>query len=250
MLHRDLDVVEADLFEQPDLVDRRLDQCLWHRRPVLVEEVLVERSGVHPHPDRHPGVERRRRHRLDVLRLRMLPGLSRSPGDPGLERRQRQPVLEVDVGDDGHRRPGHDLGEPLGGVDVVAGDANDVGTGSLEGVDLSQRPVDVGGLGGGHRLDRDRGPSPDGDIADLHWAALPASDHEVNRRSRAGVSAGKPDRVDQIEYHADQPDKGDQRDHHRRHRGELADIRYPPAHLLVQRHRRSARRRAGRAAVR
>ena len=92
--------------------------------------------------------------------LRMLPGLSRSPCDARLHRRERELVLEVDVGDDRHRRAGDDLRQALGRGLLVAGAAHDVAAGGGERVDLGQRAVDVGGLRGGHRLHRDRRRRP------------------------------------------------------------------------------------------
>jgi hypothetical protein len=62
----------------------------------------------------------------------------------------------VDVGHERHRRARHDAGEPLGRFDLVAGAADDVGPRCVEGVDLRQGAVDVGGLRDRHRLHGDR----------------------------------------------------------------------------------------------
>jgi hypothetical protein len=68
--------------------------------------------------------------------LRMLPGFKRR--------------LEVEVGDDGHRGSGHYLGQAFGGLGRVAGDPDDVGPGSAEGVDLGEGAVHIVGLGRRH----------------------------------------------------------------------------------------------------
>ena len=44
----------------------------------------------------------------------------------------------MNVGDDRDRYPRADLGQTLSRLDVVAGDPNDVGAGSLEGVNLGR----------------------------------------------------------------------------------------------------------------
>ncbi len=94
--------------------------------------------------------------------LRRLPGLSRSPWTPASRAARAILWMEVDVGDDGHRRSGHDAGQTLGGRFLVAGAAHDVGTRRGQGVDLRQGPVGVGRLGGRHRLHRDGSPVPHG----------------------------------------------------------------------------------------
>jgi hypothetical protein len=73
--------------------------------------------------------------------------------DACLDGGESQPILIVDVGDDRDRASGHDLGETLGGLDVVAGDANDVGTSPSEGIDLGEGAVDIRCFRSGHRLD-------------------------------------------------------------------------------------------------
>jgi hypothetical protein len=178
VLDRDLDVGEVDVLEVADLLQRRLDQGLGDRRPVTLEQVLVEGTGVDAHPDRDAPLTRLAGHGLDVLLLADVAGVEAQPLHPRLHRRQGELVLEVDVGDDRHRRAGDDLGQALGGFDVVAGDADDVGSGPAQGVDLGEGAVDVGGLGGGHRLDRDRGAAAHGDIADVDLSGFLAGDHK------------------------------------------------------------------------
>ena len=103
---------------------------------------------------------------LDVLGLADVAGVEAQRLHAGFHRAERELVLEVDVGDDRHRRTGHDLREAFGGFLFVARAAHDVATGGRECVDLRERAVDVGGLRGGHRLDRDRRVAADGNGAD------------------------------------------------------------------------------------
>ena len=57
--------------------------------------------------------------------------------------------------------------QPLGRGFLVAGAAHDVAPGGGERVDLRERAVDVGGLGGGHRLHRHRRGSAHRDVTDV-----------------------------------------------------------------------------------
>ena len=97
--------------------------------------------------------------------------------DAGLHRSQSKSVLIVDVGDDRNRRPGHDLGQPLGGLDLVAGDPDNVSSGSGEGVNLSQGPIDIGRFGRGHRLHGDGSTTPNGDATDTQLSSFATFDH-------------------------------------------------------------------------
>ena len=76
-----------------------------------------------------PSVPALRGHRLDVLGLADVARIQPQALDSGIQRGQRHAVLVVDVGHDRHGRAGNDLGQPLRGLDLVAGTAHDVGTG-------------------------------------------------------------------------------------------------------------------------
>ena len=82
----------------------------------------------------------------------------------------------VDIGDDGHRGAGHDPGQPFGGLDLVAGAADDVGTSHSQLVNLLEGAVDVCGSGDRHRLDADR--------------RMPANSHVTNH-DLAGRAPGE-----------------------------------------------------------
>jgi hypothetical protein len=68
----------------------------------------------------------------------------------GFECGESHLVLVVDVGDDRNGRTRNDLRQTFGGFDLVAGTAHDVAASCGECVDLLQRALDVGSLGGGH----------------------------------------------------------------------------------------------------
>ncbi len=92
--------------------------------------------------------------------------------DTGLHGGEGQPVLIVNVSDDRNGAAGDDLGEALGRLDVVAGDANDICTRTRQGVDLGEGSIYVGSLGSGHRLDRDWSAATNGNITDVELARL------------------------------------------------------------------------------
>ena len=152
-LDRDLDQVEADLVEVGDLLLRRLDHRLGRDRRRASS--YSAGSSEPPLTPMRIGTWRSRAsvgHGLDVLGLADVAGVEAQALHAGLHRRQRHPVLVVDVGDDRHRRAGHDLGQPLGGLGLVARATDDVAAGRGQGVDLLQRALDVGRLGDRHRL--------------------------------------------------------------------------------------------------
>ena len=128
-LDRDLHVVEVDLFEVGDLHPRRLDERLGGGAAEALVEIRVQRSGVHADADRDAAVLGLGRDELDLLRLAQVARVEAQALHAGLERGERHLEVEVDVGDDRHRRAGHDVGQPLGGLLLVAGAAHDVGAG-------------------------------------------------------------------------------------------------------------------------
>ena len=104
-------------------------------------------------------------HLLDLGLLAQVPGVEAQALDARLQGGERHLVVEVDVGDDRDRRAGHDVGQALGGLLLVAGAAHDVGAGGGQRVDLGQGAFHVGGLRRRHRLHRDRGVAAHGHAA-------------------------------------------------------------------------------------
>jgi hypothetical protein len=94
----------------------------------------------------------------------------------GVDRLERQRVVEVDVGDDRDRRLAHD---PLQGSHVVLARhraAHQVAARLRDRADLTHRCVVVGGLRLGHRLDGDRRAA----------AYLHAADVDLSPRGHGG----------------------------------------------------------------
>ena len=171
-LHRDLHVGETDLLEQRQLAGGAGHQRLGRGAAVALVERRVEAAGVDPDADRQAPVLRLPGHRADVVGLADVARVEAQARHPGLHGGQGQLVLEVDVGDEGDGRAGDDLGQPLGRLLLVAGAAHDVGPRRRQGVDLGQGPVDVGRLGGGHRLDGDGRVAAHGHGADVDLPGL------------------------------------------------------------------------------
>ena len=155
----------------------------------------MQGSGVDPDADGHPAVLRLRGHLLDLDLLAEVAGVEPEALHAGLERGQGHLVVEVDVGDDRHRRAGHDPGQALGGRLLVAGAPHQVGTGGGQGVDLGEGGLGIGRLGGGHRLHGDRGATADRHVAHVDLAGGPPfgggpgrSSHGPHARAATGPS--------------------------------------------------------------
>ena len=178
--------VQADVFEQPDLVHRLLDDGLGRRTAVLRDHVLLERACVGTDADGHAerrGLPADQRHLVVLLDVA---GVDPDPLAPGFERGQRVLPLEVDVGDDRDRRFARDHWERLDVVGIGNRDADDVAAARRQRRDLLQRRVEIGGLRRAHRLDADRRVAADGNGADVDLLGLPALDHTI-KCSGAGM---------------------------------------------------------------
>ena len=149
--------VEVDLFEVGELESRRLDQRLGRGAAEALVDVGVQasRRSRRCGSARH-GRAPRAATSLISSGLRRLPGLRRSPWTPASSAASAISTWKWMSATIGHRRARDDLGQSLGGGLFVAGAAHDVRAVRGERVDLLERPFDVGRLGRGHRLHRDR----------------------------------------------------------------------------------------------
>ena len=173
VLDADLDVAEAVLLEQRRLPQRGLDQRLGRGLAVLLHEPLVQRAGVDADADRDAGVARGLGDLLDpAVELLDVAGVDAHGGASGIDRGEDVLRLEVDVGDHRDLAVLGDLGQRVGVLLPRAGDPDDVAAGRGQLGDLLQRGVDVVGLGGAHRLHRDRVVAADADVADHELTGL------------------------------------------------------------------------------
>ena len=165
VLDADLDIAETVIFEQRRLPERRFDECLRGGLAVLLQNSLIQGAGVDPDADRDACRARGLGHLsdpavklFDVPRIHPHRGATRINGGEDVFR------LEVDVGDYRDLALARDLSECVGILLSRAGHPDDVATGRGQFGDLLQRRVDVMGLGGAHRLHRDREVTADADI--------------------------------------------------------------------------------------
>ena len=182
--------LEADLLEVGQLHPGRLHQRLGRGPSVALVEIGMQRPGVDPDADGHTPVLGLGGHLLDLRLLAEIAGVEPQPLDAGRQRPERHLVVEVDVGDDRHRRAGHDVGQSLGRLLLVARAAHDVGTGRGQGVDLAEGALDVGRLGRGHGLDGDGGVTPHGHRSDADLPGEPARGVRPVRAHWKGLAMG------------------------------------------------------------
>jgi hypothetical protein len=185
MLHRDLEIAVSVLFEQRALPQRGLDQRGRCRLAVLGQQPLVQRSRVHPDPDRYAGGRRGPGdpgdlvvERPDVARVHPHTGTAR------VDRGVHVPGLEVDVRDHRQRRTRRDRGQRVGVVLRRYGDPYDLAARRGQFGDLLQRRVHVGGRGCRHRLHRHRRTAADRHGTNHHLPRLPPDDRNARHPQR------------------------------------------------------------------
>jgi hypothetical protein len=178
VLDRDLDVAEAVLLEEADLVQSALDESLGGRPSVLLDQLLVERSRVHADTDRDLLLARRICNLFDVLGVAHVARIQAQTVDAGVDSHQCQPNGEMDVGDDRHATLLHDRRQGFGIALVGHRDADDVGALCGKRMDLDERGIYIIGLGRRHRLDRYRRIAADGYRPDVYAASLPTFVHQ------------------------------------------------------------------------
>jgi hypothetical protein len=167
-LDRDLEVAVVELFEQPDLLQRRLDQrlglvCLRERG-----EMLRQRSRVRADAHRDPLRLGRPYDLLDLLRAADVAGVDADGRDPGVDRAQREARVEMDVRDHRDRREADDARQRVGVLRLRNGHPDDLAARARERGDLGRRRFHVVCLRQRHRLHDRRGPTPDLDAADAN----------------------------------------------------------------------------------
>jgi hypothetical protein len=106
--------------------------------------------------------------------------------NPGLDGFHGALEMEMDVGDDGDADLGDDFLEGGGVFFLRDGDADEVGAGGGELVDLGDAFIDFVGVTGGHGLDGDGGVAADGDetvglVPEYNFPRLSAANHQLLR---------------------------------------------------------------------
>ncbi len=137
-------------------------------------QVLGQRAGVDADAQRRAALLGQRDHLGDLLRAADVPGVQPDAVRAGLDRLQRERVVEVDVGDHRDRRLRDDALQRLGVLLARDRHAHDVRAGVGDGADLVHRRGQVRGLGLRHRLHRHGRAAADRDRADVD---LPLGGH-------------------------------------------------------------------------
>src|SRR3989304_4426676 len=122
------------------------------------------------------GVWRSRAARTPLSSLPARPDIARIEAQavhPLLERLERQPVVEVDVSNEGDADLGANRAPDGRGLPTGAGEPHHLTARRLQGPDLIDGGLDVAGIGLGHGLDRDRRVPADLERAHLDLPRLP-----------------------------------------------------------------------------
>ena len=155
-----LHIGEADIFEGMDGIQSRFTQGFRRRISVLRQQFPLQRATVHPDPQRNVPLTHCLHDFLDLPPSADVAGV-----DPDaihdLRRFERQPVIEMNVGDQRDRDLGSDGRERRGGFRRIHRDANNLAADLLKFVDLSDRGLYVGSVGRRHGLDDDRRAATD-----------------------------------------------------------------------------------------
>ncbi len=109
-LQRNNDVLEPLVLEQPHVAPRALHHRLGRRVAILSQQVAFQRARVHADANRQPPLTGRIDHGPHPLRLADIARIQSQLRHSRLRRRDRQPVVEVDIGDHGYGRIPHQLG--------------------------------------------------------------------------------------------------------------------------------------------
>ena len=117
-------------------------------------------AGVDADADRDAALLRLRDDRLHLLGVADVAGVEAQAVEAGVDRGQRPAVVEVDVGDQRHRRLAHDLRQRVRGLLVGHGDAHDLAAELRELVDLAHGRGDVRRVGAASSTARRSGASP------------------------------------------------------------------------------------------
>ena len=129
--------------------------------PVLLKESFFEGAGIHPHPDRDPSVLCAVDDRAHLFLSSDISGIDADLIRPLFHRKNRHPVVEVDIRYEGERDLPSDLSEGERRLPVRYSEADDLTARSLQSSDLLDAPLYILCLCIAHGLNGDRISSPD-----------------------------------------------------------------------------------------
>ena len=160
-MHADLELEEVVVLEDLGVVERALDHRLGAGLAVFLQQLALQRAGIDADAHRAAMVLGRLDHFAHALGRADIAGIDAQASGAVLGGLDRALIVEMDVGDDRHLHLADDMLQRRRRFLVGARDADDIGAGPLEGLDLLDRRLDVMGQRVGHRLDGDRGIAAD-----------------------------------------------------------------------------------------
>ena len=171
-LARDLELEEIVVLEDLGVVERALDHRLGAGLAVFLQEIAFERAGIDADPHRAAVVLGRLDDLAHPLGRADIAGVDAQAGGAALRRLDRPLVVEMDVGDDRHRRPARTMcfsasADSWSGQDTRTMSAparSSACTCSTVALTSLRHRV-------GHRLHRDRRVAADRHLADMDLAA-------------------------------------------------------------------------------
>ena len=146
----------------------------------------------------------------------------------------------MNIRNDRNRRTRHNHGQSLSSLHIVARDSDDISARRRDGVDLSQRTIDVSCLGGGHRLDGDWRPATNRHRTNMNLlrrAALVA-DYSHTFMLTANRCRSELERLTDVEVDRQNPKEDEEDDDRDGDRNEFGDISFATEQLFVNSYRK------------
>src|SRR5690606_4910664 len=138
-----------------DMVQRALDHRFRGRIPVLIEQMLFKRSGIHADSNRNAALLASLDNRFDLLAAADVAGIDSNLVDAVLDRGERKTVIEMNVRNERDMNPLLNLSDGVRGFLIVNSDAHDLAAGLFQPKNLGDRRLDIGRLRRAHALDND-----------------------------------------------------------------------------------------------
>ena len=154
---------------------------------VLFEQALFQAAAVDADADGDAALPAGLGHLADIVRLADVAGVDADLVHAGLRRREREPVVKMNVGHDRDGRGVHDLGQGVRRGLIRHGEADDLAPGVMQPGDLLDGRVRVRGVRVAHGLHRDRRAAADGDGADMDLFCLGS----VHKHSYLSLQGGR-----------------------------------------------------------
>ena len=151
---------------------RALDERLRRRVAVLFEQTLFQAAAVDADTDGDAALPAGLGHLADVVRFADVAGVDADLVHAGLRRRERKPVVKMNVGHDRDGRGVHDLGQSVRCGLIRHGKADDLTPGIMQPGNLLDGRACVRGVRVAHRLHRDRRAAANRDGADMDLFCL------------------------------------------------------------------------------